>query len=248
MSAILKVLKKLEQDTVATSGSPLRREAKRHNQFRSKSVMVPLLIGIAVSILVGIGVTVLVQKPVPVKTMQTSQVPPPKPRTVSRPVSEPLPHNLSAIPKDAEDPVNHGDVTGPGNVIPKQIKSVPQAPVIKAASNAATLADNNRPAKSEKTSGVIVQQPQQMLDSEKNIPADENGTDVEPVIRILDDTSMDLQAISWASDPESRMAVINGKICREKDRVDGYVVKEIGSGDVVLAKGAVLERLVFKIR
>ena len=247
MSAILKALKKLEQDTVATSGSPLRREAKNHNQLRSKSVMVPVLIGVAVSVLVGIGVTVLVQKPVPVKTMQTSQVPP-TPRTVSRPVSEPLAHNSPAITKDAGDPVNHEDVTGPGNVIPTQIKSVPQAPVIKAASTAATLADNNRPAESETTSSAIVQQPQQRLDSEKNIPADENGAYLESVVRILDDSSMDLQAISWASDPASRMAIINGKICREKDRVDGYVVKKISSGDVVLVKGAVVGKLVFKIR
>jgi len=87
-----------------------------------------------------------------------------------------------------------------------------------------------------------------MLDSEKNIPADENVIDVEPVVRIIDDSSLELQAISWSSDPAQRMAVINGKICREKDRVDGYVVKEIGSGDVVLAKGFVLGKLVFKIR
>jgi len=247
VSAILKALKKLEQDTVATSGSPLRREANRHNQLRSKSVMVPVLIGVAVSMLVGMGVAALVQKPVPVKTMQTSQVPP-TPRTVSRPVSEPLAHNSPAIPKDAGDPVNHEDVTGPGNVVSTQIKSVPQAPVIKAASNDATLADNNSLADSENPSDIIVQQPQEMLDSEKNISADENGTDIEPVVRILDDTSLDLQAISWASDPESRMAIINGKICREKDRVDGYVVKEIGSGDVVLVKGAVVGKLVFKIR
>jgi len=129
-----------------------------------------------------------------------------------------------------------------------QIKSVPQAPRVEAASNDTTLADDNRPADSENTSGSIVHQSRQVPDSEKNIPADENGTAPGSVVPVLDDSSMKLQAISWSSDPAGRMAIINGKICREKDRVDGYVIKKISSGDVVLVKGAVLGKLVFKIR
>ena len=243
MSAILKALKKLEQDTAATAGVPLRREAKRESQNRSKSVMVPVLIGIAVSMLVGMGIAALVRKPVPVKTKQTSQTPP-----TTRKVSRPAARRLPAISKKAVDPVNHEDVTGPGNVVPVQIKSVPQAPRVEAASNDTTLADDNRPADSENTSGSIVHQSRQVPDSEKNIPADENGTDPGSVVPVLDDSSMKLQAISWSSDPAGRMAIINGKICREKDRVDGYVIKKISSGDVVLVKGAVTGRLVFKIR
>jgi len=99
VSAILKALKKLEQDTAATAGTPLRRDAKRHNRLRSKSVMAPVLIGVAVSILVGMGVAVLFRKPAPFKTMQKAQAPPTS-RKDSRPVPGPVSRHFSAIPKN----------------------------------------------------------------------------------------------------------------------------------------------------
>jgi type II secretion system (T2SS) protein B len=247
VSAILKALKKLEQDTAAKAGVPLRREAKRHNQLRSKSVMAPVLIGVAVSMLMGMGIAVLFQTPASVKTIQKAQAPPIT-QKVSGPASGPVARHLPVISQNAVDPVDQEDVTGPGNVVPAQIKPVSPSPIIDASSNDATSAEDNHPADTDNTSDSIVRQSQLILDSGKNIPADENGPGAGSVVPVLDDSSLKLQAISWSSDPAGRMAIINGKICREKDRVSGYVVKEIGSGDVVLAKGAVVGKLVFKIR
>ena len=67
-------------------------------------------------------------------------------------------------------------------------------------------------------------------------------------VAVINDPSLELQAISWSANAEKRMAIINGKICREKDHVGEYVIVAINSGDVVLSKGSVTGKLVFKIR
>jgi hypothetical protein len=69
-----------------------------------------------------------------------------------------------------------------------------------------------------------------------------------PRVAILEDPALALQAISWSEDPEKRMAIINGHICREKETVAGYVIDAIHSGDVVISKGGKAGKLVFKIR
>jgi len=70
----------------------------------------------------------------------------------------------------------------------------------------------------------------------------------EPPVAVIENPAVELQAISWSADPDKRMAIINGRICREKDRVAGYVIQSINSGDVVVSKGAVKGKLVFEIR
>jgi len=70
----------------------------------------------------------------------------------------------------------------------------------------------------------------------------------ESLVPVINDPALELQAISWSANSEKRMAIINGKICREKDRVGGYVIVAINSGDVVLSKGSVKGKLMFEIR
>jgi len=48
-------------------------------------------------------------------------------------------------------------------------------------------------------------------------------------------------------DPEKRIAIINGHICREKETVAGYVIDAIYSGEVVVSRGGKVGKLVFKI-
>lgn len=57
-----------------------------------------------------------------------------------------------------------------------------------------------------------------------------------------------LQAISWSTDPARRLAVINGRICREGEPVDGYVLVRINPDNVLLSDGRTSGRLIFKIR
>ena len=65
---------------------------------------------------------------------------------------------------------------------------------------------------------------------------------------VLADPAIELQAISWSVDPEKRLAIINGKICREKEHVAGYVIEAIYAEEVVLSKGSVSGKLVFNVR
>jgi len=50
-------------------------------------------------------------------------------------------------------------------------------------------------------------------------------------------TQIEVQAIAWANDPKSRLAVINGRILREGESIDNVIVMHIGKDAVVFRKG-----------
>ena len=50
-------------------------------------------------------------------------------------------------------------------------------------------------------------------------------------------TKVEVQAIAWASDPKSRLAVINGIILREGESIDNIIVMHIGKDAVISKKG-----------
>lgn len=62
---------------------------------------------------------------------------------------------------------------------------------------------------------------------------------------IMEDGSLTLQAISWADAPENRIAVINGKVCRQKERINGYRIQVINPDDVRVTDGEKTWRLNF---
>jgi len=68
------------------------------------------------------------------------------------------------------------------------------------------------------------------------------------IIEINDNVGLKLQAISWSPEAKKRMVVINGQICREGERVNGYVVKQINQADVMISNGSTSGKLFFKIR
>jgi hypothetical protein len=61
-------------------------------------------------------------------------------------------------------------------------------------------------------------------------------------------TELKLQAISWASVPGDRLAVIDGNIMREGAILEGYAIVRIERDAVVVRKGAQQWRLVFNLR
>jgi len=50
-------------------------------------------------------------------------------------------------------------------------------------------------------------------------------------------TKIEVQAIAWANDPKSRLAVINGLILREGESIDNVIVMHIGKDAIVFKKG-----------
>ena len=53
----------------------------------------------------------------------------------------------------------------------------------------------------------------------------------------LNDSKLKLQALAWSSDAARRMAVINGRIVREGESVDGYQIDQIRREDVIVVDG-----------
>ena len=63
----------------------------------------------------------------------------------------------------------------------------------------------------------------------------------------LSDSKLKLQAIAWAHEAPQRLAVINNRIVREGDSVDGYSIIQIRSEDVVVNDGTQSWRLEFSL-
>lgn len=63
-----------------------------------------------------------------------------------------------------------------------------------------------------------------------------------------DDAGLKLQAISWSPEPARRIAVINGRIRHEGEKIEGYLIIAITPDDIRLKKGNFLGRLSFTLR
>jgi len=61
-------------------------------------------------------------------------------------------------------------------------------------------------------------------------------------------TDLKLQAVSWASAPGDRLAVINGSIMREGTTLGGYLIVRIDRDEVVVRKAGEEWKLVFKLK
>jgi hypothetical protein len=57
-----------------------------------------------------------------------------------------------------------------------------------------------------------------------------------------------LQAISWDKNSENRIAVINNRIVREGESVDGFLVTRIGKDDVLVREGGNEWKLMFRLK
>jgi len=67
-------------------------------------------------------------------------------------------------------------------------------------------------------------------------------------VRSPDDTQLKLQAIAWSDNPTKRIAVINGRIIREGDMIDGVVVTRIDENEVILREGNDAWKLIFNLQ
>ena len=63
----------------------------------------------------------------------------------------------------------------------------------------------------------------------------------------IDEDRLKLHAIAWSNNPERRIAVINGRIVREGDSIDGFKVSRISAEEVIVKEGEKSWRLVFRL-
>ena len=293
MSAILKALKKLEQESTANAGASLPGSIKGRPKRRPGSLVVPGLIAFTLCIFTGVGVLIFTQN-ISVPESPTALLRDKKPAAAIKTSAEITPGKRATGVDNQKQTKPADDVTGfefsttggfrdnnrqaeSGNQIQESFNTQKQgmtaapvnffhtadpfSPIMSTQINP-TLRKLTPDAEDENTSPILenakpaVPYQSEISISEMPIPAIPDNTIVskpvirkaEPSVEILDDPSIDLQAISWSGDADKRMAIINGKICRENDHVAGYVVQSINSGDVVISKGSVKGKLVFKIR
>ena len=79
-------------------------------------------------------------------------------------------------------------------------------------------------------------------------PVAARKTDKAATYAKLADSSLKLQALAWSSDAARRMAVINGRIVREGESMDGYQINQIRQEDVVVSDGRQSWRLEFGLK
>jgi hypothetical protein len=64
----------------------------------------------------------------------------------------------------------------------------------------------------------------------------------------LDGSQLKLQAIAWSEDVSRRMVVINNRIIREGETVDGFSITKIRQEDVIVTDGTSSWRLEFSLK
>jgi len=64
---------------------------------------------------------------------------------------------------------------------------------------------------------------------------------------ILEDVGLEIQAISWNEIPSRRIAVINSRLCREGERINGFRILKINPDDIVVSNGTTTGTLIFRL-
>jgi hypothetical protein len=227
VSSILKALKKLEDENppkgrsvIWSSGSASRRTIRRWDITSGWSaVLLWGLLAVVALISVG-GIILYLLSPPDRNAVPTASVG----RPVAKPIQESPPSETMAKPPPAPPPKEASPPTAPP--LEKAL------PVPKAAPPPAVKKIPSAPRKEKP--------PARAVEAKPNRSATANL----PVLT----TDLKLQAISWASAPGDRLAVINGNIMREGTSLEGYSIVQIDRDEVVVRKGSEQWKLVFNLR
>lgn len=251
MSSILKALKKLERETASNAGLPVPVNGEKPRLHRKKNILVPGLIVLSACILIGGGIGLFTRKiiaPEPPAVSSTSE----QSATLAETQQQNVPGHEFPEPEFPELQFSEPEFREMAQ--PKQETITAPAPGFEFATRRSVLADNQPKSRPEDSENILLTQPDIIVSKPLPEPDDKPAAR-RPVtqkrqapVEILEDPAIELQAISWSADAQKRMAIINGKICREKERVAGYVIDAINSEDVIVSKGSVSGKLVFKIR
>ncbi|MGD8674865.1 MAG: general secretion pathway protein GspB [Desulfobacterales bacterium] len=229
MSSILKALKKLEDENppkgrsvVWSSGSAPRRTIRRWDITSGWSaVLLWGLLAVVALISVG-GIILYLLSPSDRNAVPTASVG----RPVTKPIQEsPPPETMAKLPPLPTPP--------PKAASPPTARPVEKAvPMPKAALPPAVKKIPSAPSRQKPPARTVKAEP------DRAAPPDL------PVLT----TDLKLQAISWASAPGDRLAVINGNIMREGTSLEGYSIVQIDRDEVVVRKGSEQWKLVFNLR
>lgn len=104
---------------------------------------------------------------------------------------------------------------------------------------------SGRPAAKARDSGQHKKRPPAKAPAKKSVSKSVSSARSYPR---LDNAKLKLQAIAWSNVAAERIAVINDRIVREGESVEGYSINQIRQEDVVVNDGARLWQLEFGLR
>jgi protein TonB len=229
VSSILKALKKLEDENppkgrsvVWPSGSAPRRAIRRWDITSGWSaVLLWGLLAVVVLISVG-GIFLYLLSPSDRNAVPTASVG----RPVAKPIIASPPEPVAKLPQSPPVPT-------PKEASPPTAPPVGKAaPMPKAVPPPAVKKVPSAPRKEKSPVRAVEAEPDRAAIADL------------PVLT----TDLKLQAISWASAPGGRLAVINGNIMREGASLEGYTIVQIDRDEVVVRKGSEQWKLVFNLR
>jgi len=152
-------------------------------------------------------------------------------RTIPR-KSARLPEKMTAKPDNSQKKLSPRKHVKKSESIAKVAKAAP--------TSANKSRENNRVLNNKKTSPIKQTRKKTVVEktSEKSVQNTEEDRFSSMPVKRSNQTKIEVQAIAWANDPKSRLAVINGLILREGESIDNTIVMHIGKDAVVFRKGA----------
>jgi hypothetical protein len=231
VSSILNALKKLENENppkgrsvIWSSGPEPRRTIRRWDITSGWSaVLLWGLLAVVALISVG-GIILYLLSPSDRNVVPTASVV----RPVAKPIQESPPSETMAkqLPQPLPTPPPKA-ASPPAAPAPEKDLPMPKAAPLPAVKDIPSASRKEKP-------------PARAIEAEP----DRSATAELPVLT----TDLKLQAISWASAPGDRLAVINGNIMREGTSLEGYSIVQIDRDEVVVRKGSEQWKLVFNLR
>jgi hypothetical protein len=219
LSAILKALKKIEQESSGKVRSPsvsrkldakkaLNQRAKKSWLFRRLSYALGLATVLVAAIALGFAYGPSFLK------------------------GRPSPSNLSALSGDTGKEKRH---SAPVQQRQSGVRSEKRAKNPETV-NRSAQADPSVPLSPPRAQPLIPQEPIKARTAQGEIQPPPSGAEAQTPSETH--PVLELQAVVWSDDPESRFAVINGHIVRANGMVEGVTVMEISQNAVSLKQGA----------
>lgn len=273
MSSILRALKKLEKDDAPSMPVPMGPGMSGSGQRHKGRTMAKGMIIFAIFILTASGAGFLLRKSG--RTLLTRQLAKLRAgisvKKINLEAAPRKPERLSAPPAQNEllkAGAGPEDTTIPPNVSVNQFNAPDQHHAADMETGAVrvgeSMPENERttvsakPSYPEKSpvnpSSAETENPEQpegerMISPSPQAPSTENRALAGAgVAEVNENEGLELQAISWAPDPAKSMAVINNRICREKETINGFTIQHIDVDDVIVSNGAITGKLLLKIR
>jgi hypothetical protein len=236
LSSILKALKKLEtdqdqQDLVRSLSKTVRRGKRKPGKSRSFSAIVKVSGIIVISVVLAAGSLIGISRVIK-KEAKT---------TVGN-----LAQKSSALQTEPVEEVNaektkERQISHSGPVISS--KALLDKPPSRINPKAAALPPKNTVSKPEKSEVPEKSNPAPLSPKASSVSGyEENG------IKIDRDSGLKLMAIAWSAIPADRIAVINGRIVREGEAIDGAFISRINENEVILQKKDELLKLIFRVQ